>query len=334
VNVSKFIRGLPKAELHLHIEGTFEPELLFSIAKRNKIPIKYSSVSALRKAYDFGNLQDFLDIYYEGCNVLLTKKDFYDLTFAYFSKAHSQGIRHVEFFFDPQTHTSRGVPFSAVIGGIHKACMDAQKKYSISSKLIMCFLRHLPQSDAEKTLKEAIPYKRWIAAVGLDSSEVGNPPSKFARVFSKARKAGFLTVAHAGEEGRSDYVKQAISLLKVSRVDHGNHALDDPVLVRELVKKRIPLTVCPLSNLKLQVVKDIKKHPLKKMMDSGLLVCINSDDPAYFGGYLDENYQAVQNALNLSRKDMLLLAKNSFESSFLSPGRKKHFYKLIESYRG
>ncbi len=332
MGISRFVRGLPKAELHLHIEGTLEPELLFALARRNGIKLRYRSVSELRKAYRFRNLQDFLDVYYEGCGVLRTRKDFYDLTMAYFSKARGHGVRHAELFFDPQSHLSRGIPFRAVIGGIHDGCSEAKRRYGISSRIIMCFLRHLPEKHALATLGEALPYKRWIYAVGLDSSEKGNPPSKFRRAFHEARKAGFLTVAHAGEEGPASYVSQAIDLLKVSRVDHGNHALDDRRLVERLARERVPLTVCPLSNLKLRVIGDLRRHPLRKMMDAGLLVSVNSDDPAYFGGYIGDNYQSVKDALGLSKEELALLAKNSFEGSFLPPSRKRQFLAQIKRY--
>lgn len=332
MKISKFIKELPKAELHLHIEGTLEPSLLFSIAKRNNVQLKYRDISALKKAYKFRNLEEFLDIYYDGCDVLCTKKDFDELTFAYFSKAYSQGVKHAEIFFDPQSHTSRGIPFRTVIEGIRMGCIKARKRFSITSKIIMCFLRHLTEKEASETLHESLPYRRWIAAVGLDSSEQKNPPSKFKRVFSQARKEGFLTVAHAGEEGPAAYVSQAISMLKVSRIDHGNNALDNKKLVKHLAKKRIPLTVCPLSNLKLQVVKDLQKHPIKRMLNAKLLVTVNSDDPAYFGGYIGDNYQAIQNAVKLSDEELARLAKNSFNASFLPYTRKKHFVRLVDSY--
>lgn len=317
ISQEDFIKGIPRAELHLHIEGTFEPELMFAIAKRNNKKIRYQSVEELKKAYDFDNLQDFLDIYYEGASVLIQEQDFYDMTWAYLEKAHSENIIHTEIFFDPQTHTYRGIEFGTVINGINRALQDAKKKLGISSKLIMCFLRHLDEKAAMQTLNSALKYKDLIAAVGLDSSEVGNPPSKFQKVFAQARKAGFLTVAHAGEEGPAEYVWEALNLLRVSRVDHGNHSLDDEKLVAELVKRQIPLTVCPLSNLKLKVVTDLKKHPLREMLQKGLLVTINSDDPAYFGGYVNENYLAISKALNLSKKEICRLAKNSFIASFL-----------------
>ena len=322
-SIEDFIKNIPKAELHLHIEGTFEPELMFEIACRNHISIKYKSVEELKKAYDFHNLQDFLDIYYAGAGVLLKEQDFYDLTWAYLKKVHAQNVIHTEIFFDPQTHTSRGIDISVVIHGIHSALEDAKNKLGMSSKLILSFLRHLNENSALKTLAAAVNYKNLITAVGLDSSEVGHPPSKFQKVFGQAGKEGFLTVAHAGEEGPAQYVWEALNLLKVSRIDHGNHSLDDENLIQELVNRKMPLTVCPLSNYKLKVVKDLHLHPLKKMMDKGLLVTINSDDPAYFGGYIEENYLAMANALNLSKEDIYQLAKNSFDASFLSGEEKR-----------
>lgn len=332
MNLQKFIKEIPKAELHLHIEGTFEPELMFKIAKRNGIKIKYKSVNELRKAYNFNNLQDFLDIYYESAAVLIKEKDFYDLTWAYLEKVHTQNLIHAEIFFDPQTHTDRGIDFSTIIKGISKALEDARKKFGISSKLIMCFLRHLDEAAAMKILDQALQYKNLIYAVGLDSSEKGNPPSKFKKVFARARKEGFLTVAHAGEEGPAEYVREALNSLKISRVDHGNHSLDEEKLVMELVRRKIPMTLCPLSNLKLKVVKDLKGHPLKGMMEKGLLVSINSDDPAYFGGYVNENYLAIAKALNLSKEDIYTLAKNSFLSSFLEEIEKKKMTAKLDKF--
>lgn len=332
MTLEKFIKSIPKAELHLHIEGTFEPELMFKIAKRNKIKIRYKSVDELKKAYNFNNLQDFLNIYYEGASVLIKEEDFYDMTWAYLQKIHSQNLLHTEIFFDPQTHTDRGIKFSTVINGISSALKDAKKKLKISSRLIMCFLRHLDENSAIKILDQALKYKKLIYAVGLDSSEMGNPPSKFQKVFDRARRAGFFTVAHAGEEGPAEYVWEALNLLKVSRIDHGNHSLDDEKLVGELVKRKIPMTVCPLSNLKLRVVKNLKNHPLKKMMNKGLLVTVNSDDPAYFGGYVNENYLAIAKALNLSKKDIYTLAKNSFIASFLSKDEKKKIFKKLDEF--
>jgi len=331
-SIEDFIKGIPKAELHLHIEGTFEPELMFKIAQRNNKEIKYKSVEELKEAYNFDNLQDFLDIYYEGAGVLIEEQDFYDMTWAYLEKVHQQNLIHCEIFFDPQTHTDRDIKFSTVIQGIHKALEDAKNKLGISSKLIMCFLRHLDEESAMKTLDEALEYKEWIRAVGLDSSEVGNPPSKFQKVFEKAKEEGFLTVAHAGEEGPAEYIWEALNLLKVSRVDHGNHCLDDEKLVKELVEKKIPLTMCPLSNLKLKVIEDLKEHPLRKMMNKGLLVTINSDDPAYFGGYVNDNYLAIAKALNLSKEDICQLAKNSFTASFLDEEKKKEMIEKVEKY--
>jgi len=332
ISTEDFIKGIPKSELHLHIEGTFEPELMFEIARRNNISIKYKSVPELKKAYDFNNLQNFLDLYYDGASVLMKEQDFYDLTWAYLIKMHAQNVIHTEIFFDPQTHTNRGVDFSVVINGIQSALVDAKNKLGISSKLILSFLRHLSEDSAMKTLAVALNYKHLITAVGLDSSEVGHPPSKFKKVFEQCRKEGFLTVAHAGEEGSADYVWEALNLLKVSRIDHGNHALDDEKLVKELAALKMPLTLCPLSNYRLKVVKDLRQHPLKKMMDNGLLVTINSDDPAYFGGYLQENYLATSKALNLSKDDIYQLAKNSFNASFLSDETKKQMIEKVDQY--
>ncbi|MEM2336346.1 MAG: adenosine deaminase [Candidatus Bathyarchaeia archaeon] len=327
------IREIPKAELHLHIEGTLEPEMMIEIARRISIQPKYGSVEKARKAYNFRNLQDFLDVYYEGVKVLQKEQDFYDLTWAYLERARSQNVLHVEIFFDPQAHTRRGIKFDVVVTGIHKALKDGEKKLGISTKLIMCFLRDLDVDSAFKTLEEALPYKDWIVAVGLDSAEIGNPPSKFQKVFEKAIDEGFLTVAHAGEEGPAEYVWEAIKLLKVSRIDHGNHALDDENLVKELARQKIPLTLCPLSNLKLGVVKSMEEHPLRKMFDKGLLVTVNSDDPAYFGGYINENYIAVQRALRLDAHHIFELAKNSFQASFLSEQKKQEMLARLESFR-
>ncbi|OFY44253.1 MAG: adenosine deaminase [Bacteroidetes bacterium GWF2_40_14] len=331
-SLEEFIKGIPKAELHLHIEGTLEPELMFKIACRNGLDLKYSSVEELRGAYDFNNLQEFLDIYYQGAGVLIKEQDFYDMTWAYLEKAHSQNIIHTEIFFDPQTHTDRGVEFGSVIKGISRALNDARNIFGISSCLIMCILRHLDEDAALKTLNESLEFKHLITAIGLDSAEVGNPPSRFQRVFDKAIQEGFLTVAHAGEEGPSEYVWEALNLLKVSRVDHGNHSLDDDKLVIELASRSIPLTVCPLSNLKLKVVSDMKDHPLKRMIEKGLLVTVNSDDPAYFGGYLNENYLAVAMALDLSKEDIFKLAQNSFISCFAEDNRKREMTEMAAQF--
>ncbi len=332
ISLQEFIEGIPKAELHLHIEGTFEPELMFEIARRNGKQIPYSSVEQLKSAYRFSNLQEFLDIYYAGANVLIEEQDFYDLTWAYLTKVHSQSVRHVEIFFDPQTHTDRGVPFPTVIDGIWKALKHGEEKLGISSKLIMSFLRHLDEASAFKTLEQALPYKDRIAGLGLDSSELGNPPSKFERVFAKAREEGFLTVAHAGEEGPSEYIHEALNLLKVDRIDHGNRCLGDETLVEQLAGKQMPLTLCPLSNLELKVIKNLKDYPLREMMEKGLLVTLNSDDPAYFGGYLNENYLAVAASIHLSKKEITQLAKNSFKGSWLNNEQKDLMMAEIDRY--
>lgn len=332
ISIHNFIEGIPKAELHLHIEGTFEPDLMFEIARRNNISKNYKSVDELKKAYNFNNLQEFLDIYYAGASVLIYEQDFYDLTWAYLTKVHEQNLVHTEIFFDPQTHTDRGISFDTVIQGIHSALEDAKEKLGISSQLIMCFLRHLDEVAAFDTLEQALPYKEWIAGVGLDSSEMGHPPSKFENVFSKALDEGFITVAHAGEEGPAAYVWEAINLLKISRIDHGNRSLEDDQLITHIVEKQIPLTVCPLSNLALKVVEDLKDHPLLQLMEAGLMVTINSDDPAYFGGYMNENYIQIAAALNLSKKQITDLAKNSFKASFLSDVEKEKLINQVEDY--
>jgi len=332
LSIEEFIEGIPKIELHLHIEGTFEPELMFQIAKRNNKSLKYKSVEELKEAYSFNNLQEFLDLYYAGANVLIEERDFYDLTWAYLNKVKQQNLVHTEIFFDPQTHTDRGVPFANVIKGIHNALEDGKNKLGISYRLILSFLRHLDENEAFKTLNEALPYKKWITAVGLDSSEVGNPPSKFERVFAKAREEGFLTVAHAGEEGPAEYIWEALNLLKVTRIDHGNHSLDDENLVKKLKELQMPLTLCPLSNLELKVINNLKDYPLKEMIEKGLLVTINSDDPAYFGGYMNENYLGIANALNLSKQQITELAKNSVKASWLSQNEKEDLLLHIEKY--
>ncbi len=331
-DITQFIKGLPKVELHLHIEGSLEPELMFALAQRNNINIPFKSVEEVRAAYDFSNLQDFLDIYYQGMNVLQTAQDFYDLTWAYLERVAQQNVQHVEIFFDPQGHTSRGIAFSTVLNGITNALEDGRKKLGVTSQLIMCFLRHLSEEDALKTLEEALPFKDKILGVGLDSSEVGHPPSKFTRVFAKAREAGFLIVAHAGEEGPPEYVWEALDQLKVNRIDHGNRSLEDDKLVSRLVTEGMALTVCPLSNLKLCVIKDIDQHPLKKMLDLGLKATVNSDDPAYFGGYMNENYTAVADALGLERTHILKLARNSIDASFLNDTEKKRLYDNLDNY--
>ena len=330
--INQFIAEIPKAELHLHIEGTFEPELMFKIALRNNLKLKYNSVDELKGAYNFNNLQEFLDIYYSGARVLIEEQDFYDLTWAYLQKIHSQHVVHTEIFFDPQTHTSRGVPFGKVITGIHHALMDGQKSLGISSKLIVSILRHLSEASAFETLEAALQYKDWITAVGLDSSENVHPPSKFRRVFEKARQEGFLVVAHAGEEGPPEYVWEALDLLQVSRIDHGNRSLEDPALMDELVKRKMPLTVCPLSNLKLKVVHSMTNHPISEMLAKGLMVTVNSDDPAYFGGYINENYMAIAHALHLTKEQIMQLAKNSFSASFLGEDEKLRLIEKVDKY--
>jgi len=333
MKIENFIRGIPKAELHVHIEGTFEPELMFKIVQRNNINIKYKSVEELRKAYDFNNLQEFLDIYYSSASVLIHEQDFYDMTWGYMEKLRSQNVLHAEIFFDPQTHTNRGIQFTTVVTGIHNALKNAEKKFGMTTKLIMCFLRHLDEDQAFLTLGRSLEFKDWIIGVGLDSSEVGHPPSKFQLVFKKARDLGYLTVAHAGEEGPPEYVREALNLLNVSRIDHGNRSLEDDTLVQLLALNQIPLTVCPLSNLKLRVIDKLENHPLKKMMDNNLLVTINSDDPAYFGGQLNDNYIKLAKALELTEDDIYQLAKNSFTASFLSEKGKSNYIEKVDDYK-
>ncbi|SEL37651.1 adenosine deaminase [Aquimarina amphilecti] len=332
VSIEKFIENIPKTELHLHIEGTFEPELMFEIAKRNQKKIPFNSVAELKSAYKFNNLQEFLDIYYAGANVLIKEQDFYDLTWAYLTKVHEQNVVHVEIFFDPQTHTDRGVSFDTVIKGIHSALEDGKERLGITYKLIMSFLRHLDEASAFKTLEQSLPYKDWISGVGLDSSEVGNPPSKFEEVFKKSRKEGFLTVAHAGEEGPATYIWEALELLQVTRIDHGNRCLEDNKLVKQLASSQMPLTLCPLSNLELKVVSNLKEHPIVKMMAENLLVTVNSDDPAYFGGYMNENYIGIANALDLSKEQIAELVKNSFIASWLPKQEKEKRILEIDQY--
>ena len=326
-----FIAQLPKAELHLHLEGSFEPELMFAIAQRNRVEIPYQSAEDVRAAYRFSNLQDFLDIYYAGASVLLTEQDFYDLTYAYLKRVAADNVRHVEVFFDPQTHTDRGVPFAVVIDGISRALQDGLRDFGITSKLILSFLRHLSEEEAFATLKQAEPYLDRLTAVGLDSSEMGHPPVKFARVFAAARSHGLKLVAHAGEEGPPDYVWEALDVLKVDRIDHGNRSLEDPRLVERLVKDGMTLTVCPLSNLKLCVVNDLARHPLKRMLDIGLKATVNSDDPAFFGGYAGDNFRAVAQALTLTRDDLVTLAVNSFAGSFLTDVEKAHHIAAVRA---
>lgn len=331
-DLERFARALPKTELHLHIEGSLEPELMMRLAERNGIALPYADVDALRAAYSFGCLQDFLDLYYAGCDVLRTAEDFHDLTAAYLERAHADQVRHVELFFDPQSHTPRGVRFETVLDGITSALDAGRRTHGITSEVIMCFLRHLDEADAHTTLEAALPHRDRIVGVGLDSSEKGHPPEKFARVFTAAREAGFRTVAHAGEEGPAEYVRTALDHLGVSRVDHGNSALDDAELVARLVAERMPLTVCPLSNLALCVVDDLRAHPLRAMLDAGLCATIHSDDPAYFGGYVADNYVAVAGALDLGRDELLTLARNGIEASFASAERKAELSAELEAF--
>jgi adenine deaminase len=317
------IKRLPKCELHIHIEGSLEPELMFALAARNGIRLPYASVDALRQAYKFGDLQDFLNLYYQGMSVLITEQDFYDLAFAYLTRAHADNVRHVEMFFDPQGHTGRGIAFATVIDGLSRAIADAERKLGIKASLIMCFLRHLDEADAERTLDTALAFKDRIVGVGLDSSERGNPPSKFRRAFRRARDAGFFLCAHAGEEGPASYVWEALDVLGVSRIDHGNHSLDDNTLMGRLAREQVPLTMCPLSNLRLRVIDDLKHHPLRRMMDRGLMVTVNSDDPAYFGGYVNDNYTAVSAALALGRAEIAAIVRSGVTASLMPAAEKE-----------
>jgi len=327
-----FILNIPKAELHIHVEGTLEPDFMLEIAERNRLALPFDSVEDVYQAYNFTDLQSFLDIYYHGTSVLLHEQDFYDITWRYLERATAQKVRHAEIFFDPQTHTGRGIPFETVITGICQALSDGRRQFGISAKLIMCFLRHLSPEAAMGTLEQAEPFQERIIAVGLDSYELGNPPLRFTPVFDKARKKGFLTVAHAGEEGPAEYVWQALEKLKVSRIDHGVRCIEDPRLVETLVARQVPLTVCPLSNVKLRVFNTMKDHNLKRLLDLGLRVTVNSDDPAYFGGYIAENFLAVQEALNLDHMDIYHLARNSLEATFLDNERKRKLLDELDSY--
>lgn len=324
-----YIASLPKAELHLHIEGTFEPELIFKMAERNKITLPYDSVETLKKAYQFTDLQSFLDLYYACMNVLQTEEDFAELANDYFARASKQNVVHAEIFFDPQAHTGRGVPFRTVIDGLWSAVKDSKKNFGITTKMIMCFLRDLSAESAMETLDQAIPYGERIVAVGLDSAEVGNPPSKFTDVFARARAAGFEATAHAGEEGPAEYVWEALNILKVKRIDHGVRSMEDPKLVQHLVETATPLTVCPLSNIKLRVFDKMKDHNIKKMLGAGLKATINSDDPAYFGGYIGENFQSITDALDLSHDQLKTLAVNSINASFLSAAERQEYLNLF-----
>jgi len=331
-DVDAFIAGLPKAELHMHIEGSLEPELMFALARRNRVGIPFRSVEEVRTAYSFSNLQDFLDIYYQGAAVLRTDEDFRDLAVAYFDRAAADAVTHSEIFFDPQTHTERGIPFGTVMEGLLAGMADARERHGLSSKLILCFLRHLDEDAAFATLREAEPWLDRIEAVGLDSSELGHPPEKFARVFAAAAERGLKRVAHAGEEGPPDYVWQALDVLSIDRLDHGNRSLEDNELVARLVRERMTLTVCPLSNLKLCVVASMEAHPIDTMLREGLHVTINSDDPAYFGGYVNDNYRAAATGRRLGLDDLATLARNSFEGSFLDETAKSAQIERLDAY--
>jgi adenine deaminase len=332
LSLHDFIAGLPKAELHLHIEGSLEPELMFELAKRNRVSLPFDSVETVRAAYDFSNLQDFLDIYYAGADVLRTEQDFHDLGLAYFRRAAADSVRHAEIFFDPQTHTDRGIPFQVAIDGLVASMDRAEAELGVSSSLILCFLRHLDEDAAFATLKAAEPWQDRILGVGLDSSEVGHPPSKFQRVFERAGEMGLKRVAHAGEEGPPDYIWQALDLLKVDRIDHGNRAMEDPALIRRLVAENMTLTVCPLSNHKLCVVDDLARHPLPAMLEAGLKVTLNSDDPAYFGGYVNRNYEAMADQTGVTRDQLVEIAINSFAGSFLPEAEKARHVSAVGAY--
>lgn len=332
MSMHAFIAGLPKAELHLHIEGSLEPELMFELARRNRVSLPFDSVEAVRAAYAFSNLQDFLDIYYAGADVLRTEQDFHDLGLAYFRRAAADSVRHAEIFFDPQTHTDRGIPFQVAIDGLLASMDRAEAELGVSSRLILCFLRHLDEEAAFATLKAAEPWQDRILGVGLDSSEVGHPPSKFQRVFERAGAMGLKRVAHAGEEGPPGYIWEALDLLKVDRIDHGNRAMEDPALVRRLVEDGMTLTVCPLSNHKLCVVDDLARHPLPAMLDAGLKVTLNSDDPAYFGGYVNRNYEAMADHAGVTREQMADIAINSFAGSFLSEADRARHIRAVREY--
>lgn len=326
------VKRMPKAELHIHIEGSLEPELIFALAQRNGVALSYASVAALRDAYAFTDLQSFLDIYYAGASVLLTEQDFYDMTRAYLLRARADNVLHAELFFDPQTHTARGVAFDVVVNGIHRALADAHKEWGMTGGLIMCFLRHLSEEEAFVTLEQALPYRAKIIGVGLDSSERGHPPEKFARVFARCRELGFHLVAHAGEEGPPAYIETALDLLQVERIDHGVRCIEDPVLMQRLAREKMPLTVCPLSNIKLCVFEEMSRHNLLTLLDAGLMITINSDDPAYFGGYMNENFVAIVEALPLQRHHVQQLARNGFAAAFLDAAIKQRYLDRVDSF--
>ncbi len=332
-NIEDYIAGLPKAELHLHIEGTLEPEMMLALAERNGVDLPYSTLDDVRAAYQFDCLQDFLDVYYAGMSVLQTEQDFHDLTFAYLQRAHADNVLHCEIFFDPQGHTDRGIAFETALNGICSALDRAEAAFGLTSQLIMCFLRHLSEQAAFETLAQAQPHRRRISGIGLDSSEVGHPPAKFERVFAEAARQGYRLVAHCGEEGPADYVRDGLDLLKIDRIDHGNRALDDPELTARIARDGIALTVCPLSNLRLQVVTDLRDHPVRRMLDAGMKATINSDDPAYFGGYMTENYLALSRALNLTRSEIDQLAQNAMEAGFQDDDRRQACLAALHQYR-
>ncbi len=317
MDLETFVLALPKAELHLHIEGSLEPEMMFALAQRNKVALPWDSVEATRAAYAFTDLQSFLDLYYAGAAALVREQDFFDLALAYFERAHADGVVHAELFFDPQTHTARGIAFETVLDGLERACAEAQRRWSISSRLILCFLRHLSEDDGFATLEQSLPHLARIHGVGLDSSEAGHPPSKFVRLFARCRELGLHIVAHAGEEGPPAYIAEALDILKVERIDHGVRAAEDPALVERLATEQVALTVCPLSNVKLCVFDRLEQHNLKQLLEAGLKVTINSDDPAYFGGYIGQNYLETARALGLSRAQLKRIARNSLEASFV-----------------
>jgi adenosine deaminase len=327
-----YIHRIPKAELHIHIEGSLEPELMFELARKNGIRLPYKSVNDIRNAYKFKDLQSFLNLYYQGSQVLVDEDDFYRITWNYLQKAAEQNVRHAEIFFDPQTHTARGVKFETVVQGLHRALKDAERHLEVSCRLIMCFLRDLSVADAMETLEAALPFKDWIIAVGLDSAEKGNPPQKFKQVFDRARQNGFKAVAHAGEEGPPEYIWQALNVLKVERLDHGVRCMEDTELVKYLAQNKVALTVCPLSNVKLQVFESMDQHNLKQLLDAGLCVTVNSDDPAYFGGYIEENFSAVQQAHKMDFTDIYRLCRNAFDAAFLNPAEKQKFIDELEEF--
>jgi adenosine deaminase len=328
--LKELVRQLPKAELHLHIEGALEPELMLELARRNEVKIPYASAGEARAAYDFTDLQSFLDIYYRAMSTLTEERDFHELTMSYMKKAASQGVVHAEIFFDPQAHTNRGIPFKTVVGGIHRGLEEAASSLGMTSSLIMCFLRDLSPDSAMRTLEEALKYKPWIKTVGLDSKELGNPPRKFADVYAKAKSEGFMAVAHAGEEAPAEYVWEALNVLKISRIDHGYHMFEDGNLVNKIVKERIPVTMCPLASVGVEYFKTIAEMPIRKALDIGVIACINSDDPAYFRGYVGDNFDALIDAMPLDEKDVVMLARNSFEASFLSEAERERQIKRLE----